>query len=201
MSKSKTRIEDDLLTAVDTDGSTPEEISLKVQQAQEQLLTLKRQQEEIERQKEELESLSRKQQEFNQGRRDIQEKLTRGLVILERQEFELKRQAEQVQLIRSGFSEHLAQIDSIDPQAWKSDELSSELTRALAQIDQADSLYNQSRVRIDALREVSSDDEGNFNEENSGGQGFGEMVRAGFAYSLPLLLLGLLALLAYLFRN
>src|SRR5277367_589459 len=83
--------------------STANEINLKVQHVQEQLLDLKRQQEEIERQKRELEDLSRKQREFDEGRRDIVEKLTRGLVLLERQEFEVKRELEQIKIVRDSF--------------------------------------------------------------------------------------------------
>src|ERR1700729_4232061 len=71
------------------DTSTANEINIKVQRVEEQLLDLKRQQEEIERQKKELDELSRKQREFDEGRRDIVEKLTRGLVLLEREEFEV----------------------------------------------------------------------------------------------------------------
>ena len=48
--------------------STANEINLKVQRVEEQLLDLKRQQEEIERQKKELDELSRKQREFDEGR-------------------------------------------------------------------------------------------------------------------------------------
>src|SRR5476649_2474378 len=76
--------------------STANEINLKVQHVQEQLLDLKRQQEEVERQKKELDELSRKQREFDEGRREIVEKLTRGLVLLEREEFEVKRELEQI---------------------------------------------------------------------------------------------------------
>ena len=51
--------------------STANEINLKVQRVEEQLLDLKRQQEEIERQKKELDELSRKQREFDEGRREM----------------------------------------------------------------------------------------------------------------------------------
>src|ERR1700743_1123300 len=90
-------------------GSAPHEIDLKVQRYEEQLLDLKRQQDEIARQKRELDELSRKQREFDEGKRDVVEKLTRGLVLLEREEFEVKRELEQIKSIRNSFSEHLSQ--------------------------------------------------------------------------------------------
>jgi vacuolar-type H+-ATPase subunit I/STV1 len=169
------------------------EINLKVQHVQEQLLDLKRQQEEVERQKRELEELSRKQREFDEGRRDIVEKLTRGLVLLERHEFEAKRELEQIKVVRDSFAEHLGQTENINPAEWASEELPHELTKGLARVDQAKVIYNQSRARLAALRHGEEGESepiaGDFPapyatvEEKS----FGAMVREGFAYSLPLL--------------
>ena len=134
--------------------STANEINLKVQRVEEQLLDLKRQQEEIERQKKELDELSRKQREFDEGRREIVEKLTRGLVLLEREEFEVKRELEQIKIVRDSFTEHLGQTENLNPADWSSEELPSELTRALARVDQAKAIYSQSRARLMALRQA-----------------------------------------------
>jgi hypothetical protein len=181
--------------------STVNEINLKVQQRQEQLLDLKRQQEEIERQKRELEELSRKQREFDDGRNDIVEKLTRGLVLLERQEFEVKRELEQIKIVRDSFAEHLGQVEGLIPADWSSEELPGELTRALARVDQAKVIYNQSRARLVALREI---EEGPGETPSDLGpelmaeeKSFGTMVKEGFAYSLPLALFGIFGLILY----
>lgn len=174
-------------------GVTADDINLKVQQAQTQLLELKRQQEEIERQRRELEELSRKQREFEDGRREILEKLTRGLVVLERQEMEIKREAEHIQLVRETFGDHLKEVESIKPQDWSPDALQAELTRALAVIDQAQAVHGQARARLEALQDEPFTAE----QQEAGSDGrksFGDMVRDGFAYSLPVLALGLIYL-------
>ena len=188
--------------------SSAKEINLNIQRAEEQLLDLKRQQEEIERQKRELDELSRKQREFDEGRRDIVEKLTRGLVLLEREEFEFKRELEQIKIVRDSFSEHLGQTENLNPADWSTEELPNELTRALARVDQAKSIYSQSRARLQALRQAEdgSDANGDLGTELaplSSGQSyektFGSMVREGFAYSIvPFVLLVILGLIAYL---
>jgi len=183
--------------------STANEINLKVQYVQEQLLDLKRQQEEVERQKRELEDLSRKQREFEEGRREIVEKLTRGHVLLERQEFEVKRELEQIKIVRDSFAEHLGQTESLNPAEWSNEEMPNELTKALARVDQAKSIYNQSRARLSALRQI---DEAESNPSSSElapemvleEKSFGAMVREGFAYSLPLILVAISLLVAYL---
>jgi predicted RNase H-like nuclease (RuvC/YqgF family) len=186
--------------------STANEINLKVQRVEEQLLDLKRQQEEIERQKKELDELSRKQREFDEGRREIVEKLTRGLVLLEREEFEVKRELEQIKIVRDSFAEHLGQTENLNPADWSSEELPTELTKALARVDQAKAIYSQSRARLLALRQA---------EEGQGGEdipadlmpepgapyekSIGAMMREGFFYSfIPLGLISIFLLLAYI---
>jgi chromosome segregation ATPase len=184
--------------------STANEINLKVQRVEEQLLDLKRQQEEIERQKKELDELSRKQREFDEGRREIVEKLTRGLVLLEREEFEVKRELEQIKIVRDSFAEHLSQTESLNPTDWSSEELPSELTRALARVDQAKGIYSQSRARLAALRQAEEGPEGDLPSDLAPEmapyeKSFGAMAREGFAYSaLPLGLISVFLLLAYL---
>jgi predicted RNase H-like nuclease (RuvC/YqgF family) len=184
--------------------STANEINLKVQHVQEQLLDLRRQQEEVERQKKELEELSRKQKEFDEGRREIVEKLTRGLVLLERQEFEVKRELEQIKIVRDSFAEHLGQTENLNPADWSSEELPTELTKALARVDQAKSIFSQSRARLVALRQSEEGGQNEIAAEFAPAEyapvyekTFGTMVRDGFAYSLPALLLGFIGLLAY----
>jgi predicted RNase H-like nuclease (RuvC/YqgF family) len=190
------------------DTSTANEINLNIQRAEEQLLDLKRQQEEIERQKRELDELSRKQREFAEGRREIVEKLTRGLVLLEREEFEVKRELEQIKIVRDSFAEHLGQTENLNPAEWSSEEMPSELTKALARVDQAKAIYSQSRARLLALRQA---EEGHAAEDNapelmsessssaSYEKTIGSMVREGFFYSaLPLGLVSVFLILAYI---
>ena len=189
-----------------TDTSTANEINLKVQRVEEQLLDLKRQQEEIERQKKELDELSRKQREFDEGRRDIVEKLTRGLVLLEREEFEVKRELEQIKIVRDSFAEHLGQTENLNPAEWSSEELPSELTKALARVDQAKAIYSQSRARLLALRQSEEaqgeDIPADLMPEPTASyaeKSIGAMMREGFFYSfIPLGLISIFLLLAYI---
>jgi chromosome segregation ATPase len=185
-------------------GSTANEINLKVQHVQEQLLDLKRQQEEIERQKRELEELSRKQRDFDEGRRDIVEKLTRGLILLERHEQEAKRELEQIKIVQDNFTEHLQQTESLNPSEAPDEELAGELTKALARVDQAKNIFSQSRARLAALRGTEDGAPGELASEYAPElapayeKSFATMVRDGLAYSLPALVVLVLAVAAYL---
>ncbi len=85
-----------MLELADEDAVTPELLDSQVQKAQEQLLQLRRQQEQIEKQKRELEELSRRQEELERGRAEMTDKLTRSLVVLEREAYETQNKLEQL---------------------------------------------------------------------------------------------------------
>jgi len=105
--------------------------------------------------------------------------------------------------VRDSFAEHLGQTESLSPAEWSSEELPTELTKGLARVDQAKAIYSQSRARLAALRQ-HDEAEGEMPPEfvpemmAAPEKSFGAMVREGFAYTLPLLLVALSVLLVFL---
>jgi flagellar biosynthesis regulator FlaF len=185
--------EPDLLSRADS--KSLEDLSQELQVQQEKLLDLKRQQEEIERRKRELEELNKKRQELNVGQKSMKERLTRAIAILENAEYDARKEIEQIQLTRQTFADHLAAIETIDPNKWPAETIDDQLTRSLSQIDHARAVYTQARVRIDALSGKDIEDDTNSesdedSEENAEAYGvsFGELVKRGFALSLPLII-------------
>jgi response regulator RpfG family c-di-GMP phosphodiesterase len=124
-----------------------EHLDNQVQKAQEQLLQLKRQQEQIEKQKRELEELSRRQDELEQGRGEMTDKLTRALVVLEREAYNAQSRLEQIRVARESFAQHLELVEAIDPRNWDPSDLHKELSRALSTVDDARTEYNEHRSR------------------------------------------------------
>src|SRR5205814_9394785 len=118
-----------MLELSDDEAVTPELLDTQVQKAQEQLLALKRQQEHIEKQKRELEELSRRQEELDRGRAEMTDKLTRSLVILEREAYNAQKRLEQLRTTRESFGQHLELIEAIDPKSWNPADLHKELSR------------------------------------------------------------------------
>ena len=122
----------------------------QVQKAQEQLLQLKRQQEQIEKQKRELEELSRRQEELERGRAEMTDKLTRSLVVLEREAYDAQKKMEQLRATRESFGQHLELLEAIDPRTWNPADLNKELSRALSTVDDARAEFSQQRSRLEA---------------------------------------------------
>jgi predicted RNase H-like nuclease (RuvC/YqgF family) len=190
-----------MLELNEEEAISPEHLDSQVQKAQEQLLHLKRQQEQIEKQKRELEELSRRQEELERGRAEMSDKLTRSLVILEREAYDSQKKLEQLRVTHESFTQHLQQIEAIDPKAWNPGDLHKELSRSLSTVDDARAEFSQQRSRLQAaenangdvaLPEVASGVGG-----LSGGKTFFHWIQIGFAFSLPLIIFACLALLFF----
>src|SRR6202047_4463648 len=125
-------------------AASPEMLDSQVQRAQEQLLQLKRQQELIEKQKRELEELSRKQEELEKGRSEMIEKLSRSLVVIERETYEAEKRVEQLKATANAFTQHLHSLERINPKSWNNGDLHRELSKALSAVDDARAEYSKS---------------------------------------------------------
>lgn len=173
-----------------------ERIDSQVQKAQEQLLNLRRQQELIEKQKRDLEELSRRQEQLEEGRTELIEKLSRALVVVERQSTETQKRVEQLHDMGASFSSHLQALEAINAKSWASGDLQRELNRALGMVDHARAEYNQQKGRLateaeNAATEAGVPGVGSY-EELFGGttdHGFLFWLKAGFAFTLPVLLI------------
>jgi len=184
---------------LDLTEETPsaEHLDDQVQKAQEQLLQLKRQQEQIEKQKRELEELSRRQDELEHGRAEMTDKLTRALVVLEREAYNAQSRLEQIRVARESFAQHLELIEAIDPRNWNPSDLHKELSRALSTVDDARTEYNEHRSRLQAgggNGDQSLPDTAPGVYENSAGRSFSEWLQIGLALTLPLIIFGAIAI-------
>ncbi|MGI8890808.1 MAG: hypothetical protein ACR2G0_08515 [Chthoniobacterales bacterium] len=193
-----------MLELSEEDSISTEHLDSQVQKAQEQLLQLKRQQEHIEKQKRELEELSRRQEELERGRAEMTDKLTRSLVVLEREAYDAQKKMEQLRSTRESFSQHLELLETIDPRTWNPAELNKELSRALSTVDDARTEYSQQRSRLQAtadghesipLPETSA----GFDQGNGMAHSFAQWLQIGLAFTLPLIVFGVIALLIFFY--
>jgi len=182
-----------------------EHLDSQVHKAQEQLLQLKREQEQIEKQKRELEELSRRQDELEHGRGEMSDKLTRALVVLEREAYNAQSRLEQIRVARESFAQHLELIETIDPRNWNPSDLHKELSRALSTVDDARTEYNEHRSRLQAAGggngEQSLPDTAPGAYENTEGRSFSEWLQIGLALTLPLILFGVIAIALLVWMN
>lgn len=176
-----------------------EHLDNQVQKAQEQLLALKRQQELIEKQKRELEELSRRQEQLQVGRQEMVEKFTRAIVVLERETYEAQKRVELLQGIHESFSSHVGVLEEINPKAWEGLDINKELNKALSAVDDSRAEYAKSIPKItpDTSSEGGADPvaaTAGFQMDYAAGEhkDFTYWLKAGFAFTLPLLGLGVI---------
>jgi len=182
------------------DAETSGELGDKVQQVRAELESLKQKQEEIEREKARLEELKRRQDSLEQGRTEMLDKLTRALVVVQREIEESQKRVEQMHAIYNSFTQHLHQIDSINSRGWMPQDLPRELSKAISSVEDARSEYikAQAKLSVDTSGEVSlpmQDLDYQLAEEE---RGFIYWLKSGFAFTLPIQAIALVALLVYI---
>ncbi|MFA6564548.1 MAG: hypothetical protein WCV00_21770 [Verrucomicrobiia bacterium] len=184
-----------------------EELDATLEQAREQITSLQRKKDELERAKGELEEMRRRHDEFARGRVEIVEALNRGLVVLEHEQVETQRMADLIGRTRQTFKEQLSQVEGLTDANWSSENLKSELSKALALIETARMEFNRACLRIDVLQTKSPDDMPQTPLEKFSGPAnplerisFGQAMKLGFAFSLPLVAVLLVLVLTLLIK-
>jgi hypothetical protein len=127
------------------------------------------------------------------------DKLTRSLVVLEREAYDAQKRLEQLRAMRESFGQHLELIEAIDPKSWNPADLHKELSRALSTVEGARVEFTQQRSRLQATGE-GEENTGLAEIEpvfSSGGRSILEWMKIGFAFSLPLIVFGFIALFLF----
>lgn len=190
---------------LDLTDAAPEDLGEEVQKTNTELEKLKRQLETIEKQKVRLEELKRRQEELEEGRAEMIDKLTRALGSVEREEGETQKRLEQLHSIHNSFTQHLRYIDSINPKLWGATELPKELSKAISAVDdaRADYVKAQAKILADAPSEgpgtpaaPATAYEGEYATVEE--HGFIYWLKSGFAFTLPVQIIGWVALLAWI---
>lgn len=177
--------------------SAGEQLGDQVAQAQERLLALKRQAEQLEREKARLEELSRKQEQFDSGRAEMVDKFTFSLVQIQRETDETLKRLEVLKNIQSTFSTYLHDLEAINPKEWTQEELTKELSKAIGAVEDSRSVYTKANAQI-AVEPLVSQTVADSDIAETG-QNFAYWLMAGVAFTLPLVIVGLLAIILLFF--
>jgi hypothetical protein len=130
----------------------------------------------------------------------MSDKLTRSLVILEREAYDTQKKLEALRATRESFGQHLELIEAIDPKSWNHGDLQKELSRALSTVDDARAEFSQQKSRLQASDEPNSEvlpETGSEVSDLNGSGSFGHWVKVGFAVTLPLIIFGIIALAVF----
>jgi uncharacterized phage infection (PIP) family protein YhgE len=185
------------------DASDAGELGDKVQQVRAELESLKQKQEEIEREKARLEELKRRQDALEEGRTEMLDKLTRALVVVQREIEESQKRVEQMNAIYQSFTNHLRHIESINARSWLPQDLPRELSKAISSVEDARSEYNkaQAKFAVDTTSDTSSLGSEEVDYTFAEDRGFIYWLKSGFAFTIPLQVIGVIAILIYIWSS
>jgi vacuolar-type H+-ATPase subunit I/STV1 len=181
-----------------------EDYDRKLKDTQEEIERIQQQREELERKKIELEELTSRKRAFISQQVELTEKLTSSLTLIDRELFEMRNEANDLEQCRSCFAAHLDKIQKLNPENWTRENTSDKLERATVSIDLAADEYDQAAAHFEGTRSGAIFGRASKRSRtNSRGNSSGEFMtnlRNGFAFNLPVVALGTMALLIYLLK-
>lgn len=173
-----------------------EEVEARLTDLHSRLAELKREQSEIERERSAFEETRRRQSEFTTGREELIRDLSRGVQLLEQEEFNLRRDAEQMAKSLKELRDGLSRLQAIQQDGWTKENLSAELSRAMGVVDHARMEWNTARLKFPVLSRKPDEPGPGAEAPSVAGLGqpqrnFMELATVGLAYTWPIALIGL----------
>jgi DNA repair exonuclease SbcCD ATPase subunit len=172
----------------------------RLEAAQEQLEQLQQQREQLERRKRELEELNKRKKAFIGSQAELIDKLTNTVTLIDRELFAMRKETEELEGARQCFAEHIATIDRLDPETWSGHNVGENLELALAAIEEAENDYDLAVQHFTGMRSATIFGARRKRAATRGRPEFLLNLVNGFAFNLPVVLLGATALVLYYLR-
>ncbi len=186
-------------------GGRSEDYDRKLRDTQDELERIQQQREELERKKVELEELNSRKRAFVSQQVELTERLTSALTLIDRSLFEMRNEADDLEQCRACFAGHLDKVQKFDPENWTRENTHEKLERATVSIDLAADEYDQAAAHFEGSRSGAifgraATKRGRSSARSSSSGEFMTNLRNGFAFNLPIVTLGGLALVVYLLK-
>jgi hypothetical protein len=176
----------------------------KLKAAQLELDRIQQQREELERKKRELEELTVRKRTFVSQQVELTEKMSAAVTLIDRELFEIRQEMEDLEQCRVCFASHIDKLQKFNPEQWNRDNLPEKLERATMAVDVAADEYDQAAAHFEGSRSGAifgrASKRGRSHAKAGTSSEFTANLRNGFAFNLPIVCLGILALAAYLLK-
>jgi vacuolar-type H+-ATPase subunit I/STV1 len=156
---------------------------------------LRARQDELERERRLLEEMRQKQEAFDTGRRELKNCLGESLVRMEKERLQAERLAQLLDETRRLFRERLDEVSALDADSWDDENLLDELNNSLGLLENVRADFNRAMAKIEAVQpsggapvRAAAFERASAGAED-GVRGFAYWLRAGWAFTLPLMVL------------
>ncbi len=181
-------------------SSSSDDYDSKLKEAEKQLETLRKEQEELARRKQEVEELKLAKEDFLSGQIEVTEKLSASLTAIDRELYEMRTEMGELEQLRESFAKHAKHIEGINPESWSRENLGTYLQKAISDLEKAEEDYDQAveHFTTNGRNRVFGSSRGGFKRMSSGSGEFATNFKNGLAFNLPIILLGTVGLIAYI---
>ena len=180
-----------------------EDYDRKLKDTQEEIERIQQQREELERKKIELEELTNRKRDFMSQQVELSEKLGSALTLIDRELYSMREETQDLEQCRACFAAHLDKIQKFNPESWTRENTSEKLERASISIELAEDEYDQAAAHFEGSRSGAIFGRASKKSRAARNQNSSEFLnnlRNGFAFNLPVVALGTLALIVYLLK-
>lgn len=187
------------------------ERSREMANARESMERLRLLQSELERKHEKLAEIGRKQDAYQVAKRDLLLRLERAMVAMEKQASDTAKAHETIKETCKLFQTRVTALNAIDESGWVGEGFEESLNRAFGLVEEAESVYARGSGKVEALAmgefapaAVPQPRAVPYTQTPGGpvlNQSLGFWLKAGFAFTLPLVLAILLLSFLLLYLN
>lgn len=186
-------------------ASRQDDFEDKIKNAQLELERIQEERQELERKKLELEELTMRKREFLSQQVELTEKFSSAITLIDRELYEIREETEHLEQCRSCFADHLDKIQKHDPEKWTRDNLHERLDKATIVTDRAADEYDQAAAYFEGTRAGGIFGRASKGTRRRGKGSMGEsdfksQLISGFAFNLPVITFGAVAVLVYLLK-
>lgn len=186
-------------------ASRQDDFEDKIKNAQLELERIQEERQELERKKLELEELTMRKREFLSQQVELTEKFSSAITLIDRELYEIREETEHLEQCRSCFADHLDKIQKHDPEKWTRDNLHERLDKATIVTDRAADEYDQAAAYFEGTRAGGIFGRASKGTRRRGKGSMGEsdfksQLISGFAFNLPVIAFGAVAVLVYLLK-
>lgn len=192
----------DMLSPRAARSNKPDDYDNKLEAAQRELERIQHEREELERKKRELEELNARRRTFIAQQTELSDKLSAALTKIDRTLFEIREEAEDLEQCRSCFAGHLDKLEKINADQWSPEAMPDKLERSSLVLDAATDDFDSAAAHFSNSRSGAIFGAPSKRTRAKSGlpSEFAVNLRNGFAFNLPVITLGGIALLVYLTR-
>ncbi len=182
---------------------TREELDSKLTTTQQELEKIRERREQLERARAALEESRRRRAEFHAGRDEMKQHLIRGIGVLEKTEFELRRDAQQMIKSLQGLKEALETVNGLNETQWTEENWDQELSRSLTVLENARHEWNSARLSWPLLDGKSPAGHGGSSSQSENLSGLAtlplrQLCKIGLALTWPVAAVALIAAITFL---